>query len=324
MWPRDDTDLPRTGKGQAADERSCPGARESVSFMLTTLELLQRFWALDGVVVKPLGGGMNSATWLVEHEGSTYVAKRVAAGLVSELAAGCEIASMLAEAGVVTGRPVPTTDGRLVVREYGLALLEHVPGRELEGGTDEQQRWIAITLAGLHAAGDPTDGPSTATFMTGWLSPQLPGVRKHRWLLRAIEAVRAATDPLTVTWSVVHTDPSPEAFVHNDSTGETALIDWAGARRGPVLYDVASAVMYLGGPLQGSAFLTTYRSQGPLGSDELRWLDAFRRFRFAVQGAYFAWRLAANDLTGIADQADNERGLSDARRGLIELGLDGR
>lgn len=174
----------------------------------------------------------------------------------------------------------------------------------------------------MHAAGDPTGGPSTATFMTDWLSPQLPGVSKHGWLLRAIEAVRAETDPLAVTWSVVHSDPSPEAFVHDESTGVTGLIDWAGAKRGPVLYDVASAVMYLGGPRQGSAFLSTYRAHGPLGSDELCWLDAFRRFRFAVQGAYFAWRLAAHDLTGIADQGENERGLSYARRGLTELGLD--
>ena len=290
--------------------------------MSTTPQLLQRFWALDSVVVTPLGGGMNSETWLVEHEGSTYVAKRVTAGRVPDLAAGCEIASMLAEAGMVTGRPVPTTDERLVVSEHGVALLEHVSGRELEGETDEEQRWIADTLAGVHVAGDPTVGPSTATFMADWLSPQLPGVSEHRSLLRAIEAVRTETDPLTVTWSVVHNDPSPEAFVHDDSTGVTGLIDWAGAKRGPVLYDVASAVMYLGGPEEGSAFLSTYQSQGPLGPDELRWLDAFRRFRFVVQGAYFAWRLAAKDLTGIADQGENERGLGNARRGLTELGLD--
>jgi hypothetical protein len=44
--------------------------------------------------------------------------------------------------------------------------------------------------------------------MTDWLSPQLQGVSKHGWLLRAIEAVRAETDPLAVTWSVVHSDPA--------------------------------------------------------------------------------------------------------------------
>lgn len=57
--------------------------------MSTTPALLQQFWALDGAVVTPLGGGMNSETWLVDHEGSTYVAKRVAAGQVPDLAAGC-------------------------------------------------------------------------------------------------------------------------------------------------------------------------------------------------------------------------------------------
>jgi homoserine kinase type II len=265
---------------------------------------------------------MNSETWVVEHRGSTYVAKRVAPNEVDDLVAGCEVASALADAGFVTGRPVPTTDGRFVLTEHALALLEHVPGRELEGETDEEQRWIAGTLAGVHAAGSPASGPSTATFARDWLSPQLTGIEAHPWLASAIEAVRAETDSLTVTWSVLHADPSPEAFIHNDSTGLTGLIDWAGAKRGPVLYDVASVVMYLGGPDRATAFLTSYRAHGPVGDDEMQLLDAFRRFRWVVQGGYFAWRLAVRDLTGVAAQSDNEKGLNDARRGLAGLGLD--
>lgn len=50
-------------------------------------------------------------------------------------------------------------------------------------------------------------------------------------------------------------------------------------------------------------------------------LDAFRRFREAVQGTYFAGRLATNDLTGGIDQAENEKGLNDARRRLGALGF---
>ena len=285
-------------------------------------EILHRFWGMEDAEVSPLGGGINSETWLVEHRGSTFVAKRVPVGAVADLVAGCEAASALAEAGWVTGPPVPTPDGRLVLTEHALALLEYVPGRELEGHTDEEQRWIASTLAGVHLAGSPASGPSTATFMADWLSPQLPGVEAHPWLVEVLEAVRAETDALAVTWAVLHTDPAPEAFVHNDNTGVTGLIDWTGATRGPVLYDVASAVMYLGGPERAAAFLSTYQAQGPLDVQEMQHLDAFRRFREAIQGTYFARRLAANDLTGGIDQAQNAKGLNDARRRLAALGLE--
>jgi Ser/Thr protein kinase RdoA (MazF antagonist) len=285
-------------------------------------DLLTRFWGIEASDLRPLPGGMNSATWVVEHDGTTYVVKQVVTSEVDEFATGCEVASRLADQGFVTGRPVPTTDGRLVVTEHALALLEHVPGRELRGDNDEEQQWIAMTLAGVHLAGDPTLGPSPATFATDWLSPELAGVNAHPWLAPAIEAVRAETDPLTVTWAVLHTDPSPEAFVHDDGTGTTGLIDWSGAERGPVLYDVASAVMYLGGADDATAFLGAYQKMGPLGQEEMLLLDAFRRFRWAVQGAYFAWRLSVRDLTGIADEAGNEKGLNDARESLAELGIN--
>lgn len=289
--------------------------------MTSAVELLETFWGMRGAEVRPLGGGMNSETWLVEHEGSTYVAKAVSPAAAADLVAGGEVATTLARSGFVTGHPVPTHDGRMVLTEPALALLQHVPGRELDGETDEEQEWIASTLAGVHSAAHPTLGPSTATFALDWLSPQMAGVEAHPWLTAVIEAVRVETDPLTVTWSVLHTDPAPEAFIHDDHSGVTGLIDWTGARRGPVLYDVASAVMYLGGTEHASTFLSTYLSRGPLSAAELQHLDAFRRFREAVQGAYFAGRLASNDLTGGIEHADNEKGLDDARRRLGALGF---
>jgi homoserine kinase type II len=289
--------------------------------MSSARDLLETFWGMRGAKVRPLGGGMNSETWLVEHEGATYVAKAVSPAAAADLVAGGEVATALAEAGFVTGHPVPTRDGTMVLTDPALALLKHVPGRELAGETDEEQQWIASTLAGVHSAAGPAPGPSTATFALDWLSPQMPGVEAHPWLMAAIEAVRAETEPLTVTWSVLHTDPAPEAFIHDDRSGVTGLIDWTGARRGPVLYDVASAVMYLGGTEHASAFLSTYLSQGPLSAGELQHLDAFRRFREVVQGAYFAGRLASNDLTGGVEKADNEKGLDDARRRLGGLGF---
>lgn len=296
--------------------------RAKVSRVMDPTALLTKFWGVAPSRVSPLGGGMNSRTWLVIAQGSTYVAKAVSPTAVADLVAGCEVATALAETGIVTGRPIPTRDGRIVLTDPGLALLEHVPGRELDGESDDDQHWIASTLAGVHAAGGPAAGPGTATFAADWLSPRSPGVASHPWLAAAIEAVRAETDPVPVTWSVLHTDPAPEAFIHDDDSGATGLIDWAGARRGPVLYDIASAVMYLGGPVRASAFLSTYQRHGPLPAQEMQYLDAFRRFREVVQGVYFAGRLAANDLTGVTDQAENCKGLTDARRRLSALGLD--
>lgn len=291
-------------------------------FVRDPTESLRRFWGLESALVSPLGGGMNSRTWSVVHQGSAYVAKSVSSAGVADLLAGCQVATTLAEAGLVTGRPVPTRDGRLVVTDPALALLEHVPGRELDGDAHDEQEWIANTLARVHAANSPTSGPGVATFAPDWLSPLMPGVAAHPWLPVAIETVRAETDPLIVTWSVLHTDPAPEAFIHDDRTGVIGLVDWAGARRGPVLYDIASAVMYLGGTQHAAAFLARYQSQGLLGVEEWLHIDVFRRFREVVQGVYFAGRLAAPELTGVIDQAENEKGLFDARRRLAELGID--
>ena len=43
------------------------------------------------------------------------------------------------------------------------------------------------------------------------------------------------------------------------------------------------------------------------------------RLRWAVQADYFARRIAADDLTGIASRAENEKGLEDARVALERL-----
>jgi hypothetical protein len=43
-------------------------------------------------------------------------------------------------------------------------------------------------------------------------------------------------------------------------------------------------------------------------------LTAFLRVRWAVQAGHFAWRCSTDVRTGIADPAENHKGLADARR----------
>lgn len=286
---------------------------------MSTADLIKTYWGLDGIVLEPLAGGMNSETSLVHHAGSTFVVKRVPLRSAADLAAGCEVAANFADAGFVTGRPVPTIGGQLLQADEGLALLELVPGHELDGETATDQRLMGETLAGIHATGSPSSRGEAAGFMSDWLTSEAPGSEDHPWLLRGIETARSETDDLELAWSVLHTDPAPEAFIHDTSTGVTGLVDWAGARPGPVLYDVASAVMYLGGTDHAAAFLDAYRCGAPFVAGQMHHLDALRRFREVIQGVYFARRLALRDLTDGIDAAENQKGLDDARRRLANL-----
>jgi len=88
-----------------------------------------------------------------------------------------------------------------------------------------------------------------------------------------------------------------------------------------LVFSVASAVMYVGGPENASALIASYLDGGTLGRGEVgAGLLPLLRFRWAVQANYFAWRIATNNLTGISGPEDNEAGLEDARLSLRELG----
>jgi len=71
--------------------------------------------------------------------------------------------------------------------------------------------------------------------------------------------------------------------------------------------------------LESSAEMTgAYLATGVLSRAETEeGLALMLRFRWAVQADYFARRITANDLTGIACPQDNEKGLEDARRALL-------
>lgn len=275
-------------------------------------DLLPR-WGFDDAVVTPLGGGMNSATARVRSADGSWVAKWVPERSANALLAGCETAGMVEAAGIPAGAALRAASGSLAL-SLGtgvVVLLEEVAGGPLTGESDDEQRLMAEVLRTAHRATDL--GEWQEPFHETWLTP---GAFTPGWLASALTSMHAeyaALPPLR--WARLHNDPAPEAFLHDPDTGRTGLIDWAGSTPGPVLYDVASAVMYLGGPERARPFLTAYDDAAA------EHLDTFRRLRWCVQATYFVDRLTRHDLTGIDDRSHNEKGLEDARRGLHELGL---
>src|SRR5262249_6646521 len=142
-----------------------------------------------------------------------------------------------------------------------------------------------------------------------------PGLRPA--INTALDALEPAR-PDRMTWGLLHADPAPDAFRLDPATGRCGVIDWSYALSGPLLYDLASAVMYVGGPDHAETLIRAYLGEGILGAAEVdRGLAPMLRFRWAVQANYFAWRIASNNLTGMSGPHENERGLEDARRALI-------
>ena len=281
---------------------------------------LRRYWGLDEVTVAVHNGGMGSATWFVGHDGARWVAKAVAAEAGGQFAGGLRLAQRLERAGIPAGAPLATASGQIAVElaDCRLAVLAWVPGHPLTGQRAAERRVIGTTLARAHRvlAGHGTDGAQRFH----WVDPDAGHLSLRPWLRPAIAAALAtldAADPGSMSWGLLHADPAPEAFRLDPPTGRCGVIDWSYFLRGPLLYDLASAVMYAGGPARAGDLIQAYLDQGMVTRAEIQdGLAAMLRFRWAVQANYFAWRIAANDLTGISGPAENEKGLEDARRSL--------
>ncbi|MEH1055940.1 phosphotransferase [Micromonospora sp. CPCC 206171] len=277
-------------------------------------------WGLADPTVQPHHGGMNSATWFVTVGDERWVAKAVAPGSRRSLVAGLTVAGHVATAGVPAGVPVTTRQGQIVADVDGipLALLRWVDGEGLSGRTVDDQRLIGRTLGRVHQV---LRGVSVAhADRFHWLNLQATHLAVRPWIRPSVSAAVAAyeaLDPSTLTWGLLHTDPAPEAFRLDRPTGTCGLIDWSVALDGPLLYDLASAAMYVGGPRHAECLIEAYLKCRTVTRAEVEHgLSTMLRFRWAVQADYFARRLAVGDLTGISGNEENEDGLEDARRWL--------
>lgn len=283
---------------------------------------LAQHWDLVEAQVSPHAGGMNSKTWLVERGGQRWVAKAVPPAARTSFTGGLAVADRLQRAGVPAGAPTPTSDGQVVVTVAGcpLALLTWVPGVELTGQGPEEQRLIGRTLGRVHRALTEVRVRGTERFH--WVDPTADHLGVRDWVRPAVTAAVLELHelrPETLSWGLLHTDPAPEAFRLDRTTDTCGVIDWSVALTGPLLYDLASAVMYVGGADRAGDLVEAYLGQDVLDRPEVeRGLLPMLRFRWAVQADYFARRIVGDDRTGIGGPEGNEKGLADARRRLID------
>lgn len=282
---------------------------------------LERHWRLGDAQLSHHGGGMNSETWFVDRDARRWVLKSVAPTAGARFTGGLAIADRLQGAGVPAGAPVPTVDGRTVVTVGGrpLALLNWVPGVALTGEGPVEQRVIGSTLGRVHRALAKVRVRDADRFH--WVDPTAGHLGVRDWVRPAVTAAVRELDelaPETLSWGLLHADPAPEAFRWDRMAGVCGVIDWSVALNGPLLYDLASAVMYVGGPDRGGELVEAYLREGALDRAEVdRGLRPMLRFRWAVQADYFARRIVADDRTGIDGPAENDKGLADARRRLV-------
>ena len=277
-------------------------------------------WGVTDATVEPHHGGMNSATWFVTAGAESWVAKAVVPAARRSLLGGLTVAGHVDAAGIPTGAPATTRQGEIIADVEGipLALLRRVDGDALSGGTPDEQRLIGRTLGRVHEVLREVSVEDADRFH--WVDVQAAHLAVRPWIRPAVAAAVAAyeaLDPSTLSWGLLHTDPAPEAFLLDRRTGVCGLIDWSVAITGPLLYDLASTVMYAGGPRRAARLIEAYLIRRTLTRAEVEHgLPAMWRFRWAVQADYFARRLATGDLTGLANNEGNEKGLEDARQRL--------
>jgi Ser/Thr protein kinase RdoA (MazF antagonist) len=280
-------------------------------------------WDLPAAVLTRLDGGMGSRTWIVEDSSRRWVLKAVAPGLGGNLAGGLAVARRLDQKGIPAGAPEPTGTGDLTasVGSHRVGLLAWVPGEPLTGADEAERRLTGTTLGRVHRALAGEAVAATQRFH--WVDPAAAHLSLRPWLRPAVAAAVAALErPGLRAWStgLLHADPAPGAFRLDRVTGRCGVIDWSTALYGPLLYDLASAAMFLGGLDRSAEMTEAYLATGVLSRAETEeGLPLMLRLRWAVQADYFARRITGNDLTGIAGPEDNEKGLEEARRALAAL-----
>ena len=264
---------------------------------------LRSEWHRSPSDISALPAALMSQAWAVIADGEHFVARLADRAALRPVEAGLAAAEHLRGNGVEIGEPVRTLGGGLTVDTAAgtLSLLSRLPGRPLDGGDPVDQQWWGDRLGAAHRRLAGFDHPSLRRW--SWLSPEASHLGVEPWLRWAVADAVGAMTRLTVTdqltYGVVHGDPAPGAFFVDPATGRAGLTDWGACGTGPLVYDVAAAVVYAGGPERSAELIDGYLAAGPVDRDEIEAaLPVLLRFRWAVQADWLARRLAAGPRTG--------------------------
>jgi Ser/Thr protein kinase RdoA (MazF antagonist) len=270
-------------------------------------------WHLAAAEITKLPGGLLSRAWEVSVAGERYVARLAEPAAWQAVEAGLTAAEHLRGLGIAAGEPVRTLGGALTVQTPAgtLAVLRRAPGRTLRGSDPVDQQWWGDRLGAVHRALQGFAHPGLRKW--NYLDPGAAHLVAEPWLRIAMTAAVAAATRLTVTdrltYGVLHGDPAPAGFVVDPSTGRAGLLDCGASGLGPLVYDVAAAIVYAGGPTHAAELIDGYLAAGPVGADELHAaLPVLLRLRWAVHAAQAARHGRAESLRAAREALESMPG----------------
>ena len=270
---------------------------------------LRSEWHLAISDIAALPSGLMSRAWTVVADGEDFVVRLVDPAARRPLEAGLTAAAHLHDRGIQIGLPVRTLSGGLTAEVPAgvLCVLRRVPGRPLDGADPLDQQWWGDRLGAAHRGLAGFEHPGLRRW--NWLATEGPHLAVEPWLRPAVADAVTAMTRLTVTdrltYGVLHGDPAAQGFVLDPGSGRAGLLDWGACGTGPLVYDVAAAVVYAGGYEAAGELLDGYVAAGPVDREELdAALPVLLRFRWAVQADLFARRLSAARAGAPSDGTD--------------------
>jgi Ser/Thr protein kinase RdoA (MazF antagonist) len=245
-------------------------------------------WHLTPREITPLPEELLSRSWELAAGPDRYVCRLAEPGARQAVEAGLIAAEHLRLRDLAVGEPVRTLGGGLTAETPAgaLALLRRVPGRPLEARDPVDQQWWGDRLGAVHTALQGFHHPGLRPWQP--LDPNAPHLTAEPWLRGAVADALGAATRLSVTdrltYGVLHGDPAPASFVVDPGTGRAGLLDCGASGVGPLVYDVAAAVGYAGGPAHAAELVDGYLAAGPVRRDELEAaLPVLLRLRWAVR-----------------------------------------